>query len=411
MAPDIWAYKLTGNKHFEHPREEADRLVAQSADSDRFGEPWLPLARGERPPGKNAQEGDLFILVVSPGEGVAPYVHSVATVAESTPLDPEERPSAFKRSESGWFIRFSEACRVDEWGRLDEIITDLPEPWDPAEWKKGQDFVRNLTKNPKRSPPARGSALTVDFGEVSQPVEPIEPVSLGVKGSFIGVDLTAGSWESALDAGKKEFPAVELSADGDRLAFVAKRKFKTLTAFREWVDERRPTRLMIDGPCAVRGASLSEARDRWVFADSMAARLAERQLSTDKIPLFWTSRRTLEAFDGASRWIARSLALFGDLERENGIRALETYPNGVFVRLARSHWPGFRLTKKGKLEGRRQRTELLQAYVDGLDGVLRNHDDVDAAAAALVGALVEAGQVDELGAVDEGGIIYLARNP
>ena len=239
--------------------------------------------------------------------------------------------------------------------------------------------------------------------------KPIDPVALGAEGSFVGVDLTAGTWESAMDGGKKPFPAVELAGDGRRLRFVAKRDFETLTAFREWVDERRPTRLMIDGPCAVRGASLSAERNEWVYGE-MTTRLAERRLSADKIPLFWTSEGTLRAFGGASRWIARSLALFEDLERKDGRQALETYPNGVFVRLARLHWPGMPLARKSGSEGRGQRLALLRAYVDDLQDQLRTHDDIDAAAAALMGGFVEVGEVDELGAADEGGIIYLPPN-
>lgn len=130
------------------------------------------------------------------------------------------------------------------------------------------------------------------------------------------------------------------------------------------------------------------------------------------IKLFWTTENTLRRFDGAREWIARSLALFADLAgRGLGGRSFEVHPHAVFTLLQRSLRPGRPLAAKTTGEGREGRLGLLRAFVPGLQaGLLPDHDAVDSAATALMGALRESVLASRVGN-EAGGLIWIPDLP
>jgi hypothetical protein len=130
------------------------------------------------------------------------------------------------------------------------------------------------------------------------------------------------------------------------------------------------------------------------------------------VKLFWTTENTLRQFAGAREWIARSLALFADLARRGfGGRSFEVHPHAVFTLLQRSLRPGRPLAAKTTGEGREGRLGLLRAFVPSLPaGRLPDHDAVDSAAAALMGALRESGFTRGVGD-DAGGLIWVPDLP
>ncbi|MEZ4318756.1 MAG: DUF429 domain-containing protein [Myxococcota bacterium] len=226
-----------------------------------------------------------------------------------------------------------------------------------------------------------------------------------VRSRFVGVDLTAGVPETAYDTGPLPFPAV-LLARGATLELEDVRTFTSLRAFREWVEAVDPTGLAIDGPCGAVGIALDAERRRFVF-DAPDTRPAERELVKAGIRLFWTTRKTVESFDGAARWIARSLVVFEDL-RSAGRDPVETHPHGVFEMLRRADPDADGLAAKTSADGRRQRLALLAAHLPGLEGARLPDDDfVDAAAAALLAALRDEGRARPYGSVERGGQIWL----
>jgi hypothetical protein len=236
---------------------------------------------------------------------------------------------------------------------------------------------------------------------------------------WIGVDLTAGTRESRFDAGPAPFVSVELDGPVDNLALASVQFHDTLTAFVDALVDAPPTGLAIDGPCGACGIALDAERRDFVF-DAPATRPAERALARERIGLFWTTRATVENFDGAARWIARSFVLFEELFAR-GFDPVETHPHGVFTmrhRLdtATTSAGTSRLAKKTTPDGRRQRLDLLarrlpRSSFSDLDAALSNDDLLDAAAAALLAALRDAGRARALGEADQGGQIWLPIGP
>ncbi|MHB1773517.1 MAG: DUF429 domain-containing protein [Acidimicrobiales bacterium] len=79
--------------------------------------------------------------------------------------------------------------------------------------------------------------------------------------------------------------------------------------------------------------------------------------------------------------------------RQRGLRAIEVYPHAAFLELS----GGFRLGRKTTAEGRRQRSDLLEAAGVDLQGLdVTSHDTLDAAAAAVVARDARLGTADEV---------------
>src|SRR5206468_7906979 len=114
-------------------------------------------------------------------------------------------------------------------------------------------------------------------------------------------------------------------------------------------------------------------------------RSGELQLSREGVNLFWTTQNTVLRFEGASRWIARSLVLFSEQPERQKI---ETHPHGAFTFLWRMFGNSGTPPKKSKTAGRQARLAILRSFIPGLaDGMVPNHDALDAACAGLVAGL------------------------
>ncbi len=236
---------------------------------------------------------------------------------------------------------------------------------------------------------------------------------------WVGVDLTAGTRESRFDTGPAPFVAVTITRrerreEDEALHLADVQQFTTLTAFVDALVADPPTGIAIDGPCGACGIALDEHRRDFVF-DAPTTRPAEKALSREGIGLFWTTRATVENFDGAARWIARSFVLFEELIAR-GFDPVETHPHGVFTMLHRNRAAlegqnPTRLARKTSEAGRNERLALLAAMLGtpsvALGSKLVDDDALDAAAAALLAALRTAGRARPFGEPDQGGEIWL----
>ncbi len=163
----------------------------------------------------------------------------------------------------------------------------------------------------------------------------------------------------------------------------------------------------IDGPCDTNGLRLRSDWSGWDVRQRGARRDGEVALCREGIGLFWTTHATITRFDGASRWIARSLRLFGDRLGPAAPERIEVHPHGAFAvmwrRLARGALPN-----KKAVEGRRARLALLAAFIAGADQAhLPDHDAVDAGCAALVAGLHVLGLTRAVGTDAGGGRIWI----
>jgi hypothetical protein len=165
----------------------------------------------------------------------------------------------------------------------------------------------------------------------------------------------------------------------------------------------------IDGPCGTNGPRLLTDGTGWDRSiRSSATRGGELALSRQGVNLFWTTQNTVVNFDGASRWIARSIVLFDEMP---GIKKIETHPHGAFTFLWRLFGSKAGLPKKAKSPGRQARLSLLRSFITGLtDDMVPNHDALDAACAALVAGLYQLNLTTPFGTAQDGGQIWMPDN-
>jgi predicted nuclease with RNAse H fold len=158
-------------------------------------------------------------------------------------------------------------------------------------------------------------------------------------------------------------------------------------------------RVAIDAPSAL--SVLAHAEDDSLAPKFRAARCGEIALGRDAgIWVPWVS--PCEGGEVAP-WIAVGLSLFAAFAAA-GIEAVETYPHGVFRRLA-----GGRVPPKSSAEGRAQRVGLLRAAgVREQTLPLWDHDGLDALAAALVAADPSA---EALTCGHDGSAVWLPAHP
>jgi predicted nuclease with RNAse H fold len=235
------------------------------------------------------------------------------------------------------------------------------------------------------------------------------PVILTIAGppfTVIGIDPTAGTWESRMIEGPKRMPSFALHWDGS--AFHPTEKplqwHPTNQSFWQRVDEVGAALSCIDGPCRTNGPCLLSDDSGWEKRGKSGLRVGELELSRQGINLFWTTQNTVEKFDGASRWIARSLKLFS----EDGRAKIETHPHGAFTFLWRLFGGLGPLPKKKKRIGRDSRLALLKAFVPTLTLEMVPDDDaMDAACAALVAGFHQMGLTKAFGDDTNGGKIWM----
>lgn len=222
-------------------------------------------------------------------------------------------------------------------------------------------------------------------------------------GAFVavGVDPTAGTWASRMRAGPKPMAAVAISCDGRRLRLAGVERARTNADLWAFCRAAGARIVAVDGPCATNGLRLRARSRGWDLRSRGGRRDGEVALAAEGFSLFWTTHATLARFDGAARWIARSLRLFAD-PAGRAFERIEVYPHGAFRAL------GGRLPAKGTRAGRAGRLAVLARLVAGTSAAaLPDHDALDAAAAALVGALRGLGLARKVGTVEGGGEIWM----
>jgi hypothetical protein len=127
-------------------------------------------------------------------------------------------------------------------------------------------------------------------------------------------------------------------------------------------------------------SALVHADDESLAPKFRVARCGEIALGRDAG--VWVPWVSPAAGDVVAPWIAVGLSLFAAFAAA-GVDAVETYPHGVFRRLA----GGARVAPKSSPAGRAQRIGLLRAAgVTEVTLPLWDHDGLDALAAALVAA-------------------------
>ena len=179
----------------------------------------------------------------------------------------------------------------------------------------------------------------------------------------------------------------------------------TNAAFWDVVRDSRASLTCIDGPCDTSGLRLSDDHKRW--EPTVAGRIREGELALSRagVNLFWTTQNTVMKFDGASRWIARSLVLFSE---QPGQQKIETHPHGAFTFLWRMFGNWGTPPKKRKNPGRQARLAILRSFIPDLtESMVPNHDAVDAACAALVAGLHCLELTTPFGTVSESGAIWM----
>jgi hypothetical protein len=274
---------------------------------------------------------------------------------------------------------------------------------------KGQSFVKRLTPgtHAARKAAVRGSLQT--NSPETTPTFPSLVYSQKLPAfTVVGLDPTAGTWDSRMTQGPKKMPSFALRwengfrPDDQPLAW-----HTTNDAFRCEIDRREAILTCIDGPCGTSGPRLLRDGSPWCW-DANApkgARSGELALSLQGINLFWTTQNTVMKFEGASRWIARSLVLFSDCLEQ---RRIETHPHGAFTFLWRLFGGTKPLPKKSRAAGRNARLSLLRSFITGLsDEMVPNHDALDAACAALVAGLHHLELTTAFGLIDDGGQIWM----
>jgi predicted nuclease with RNAse H fold len=202
--------------------------------------------------------------------------------------------------------------------------------------------------------------------------------------------------------------ALEVSPDGAlRLVDHAVEWHDTNASFLSRIRRLSPAVVCIDGPCATNGLRVLPDWSGWDLKATGGVREAERLLAKEGVGLYWTTCGTVTRFDGASRWIARSLLLFEEVRAGAGV-PIETHPHGAFRFLRQILGIPPELERKSTREGRTERVQILQAFIQDLDAdVLGNHDAVDAAVAALIAALHWLGRTVAFGSATDGGEIRM----
>lgn len=199
--------------------------------------------------------------------------------------------------------------------------------------------------------------------------------------TVVGLDPMAGTWDSKMTEGLNQMPSFALR--WNRKEFLPceepLRLHLTNAAFWDVVRDSRASLTCIDGPCDTSGLRLSDDHKRWEPTVAGRIREGELVLSRAGVNLFWTTQNTVMKFDGASRWIARSLVLFSE---QPGQQKIETHPHGAFTFLWRMFGNWGTPPKKRKNPGRQARLAILRSFIPDLtESMVPNHDAVDAACA------------------------------
>ncbi|MDP1563850.1 MAG: DUF429 domain-containing protein [Pirellulaceae bacterium] len=397
-----WLYRFTGNDDYPDPVEEIDALCTLDANDEPT---YLLLANRSSPPLSGASCGEVVGLCTSLDNRL--ILHGTAVVAgECIRCDTPPSVLPIYGVLSGRVFRpLTDLERLPSDGLSDTTLGHA----DQETFLKGQSFVKRLTSGTRtaRKPAVRGPSKT-DSPETMPTFPSLVFSQKHPAFTVVGLDPTAGTWDSRMAQGPKKMPSFALRWEGgfrpDDQPLVW---HTTNDEFRSEVDRRGAILTCIDGPCGTNGPRLLRHRDPWCW-DANApkgTRGGELALSRQGINLFWTTQNTVMKFEGASRWIARSLVLLSYCPEQ---RKIETHPHGAFTFLWRLFGGNGILPKKSKPSGRNARLALLRSFVPGLsDGMVPNHDAVDAACAALIAGLHQLHLTTPFGSSSDGGQIWM----
>lgn len=394
-----WLYRFTTNDQYPNPLEEIDALCMLDSD----GEPtFLLLADRPAPPLSGSSCGDVVGLCTSQGGRLV--LHGTALVVGASLRG--DTPASVRPIYGELTGRCF--CPLKDVERLPSVV--LPESIlsyaDQATFLKGQSFVKRLGQGSRSVPPALAAPA-----RMTSSVSPTCPVMviphMPTEFKVVGIDPTAGTWESRMGMGLKEMPSFALrwagrrfEVDGNPLAWHLGNE-----SFHDEVSRRDAVVTCIDGPCGTNGPRLKADLSGWETSGSVGTRGGELALSRQGVNLFWTTQNTVMKFDGASRWIARSLVLFSEAPAR---RKVETHPHGAFTFLWRLFGGSGSIPKKSKTAGRQARLSMLRAFIDGLaDSMVPNHDAIDSACAALVAGLHHLGLTVPFGSPSDGGQLWM----
>lgn len=398
-----WIYRFTSNNDYPDPVEEIDALCTLDANDEPT---YLLLADRSSPPMSGASCGETVGLCTSQGKRL--ILHGMATVAgESVHGDtPPSVQPIYGNLANRTFCPLRDLERLP----FHELAETTLSHVEQESFLKGQSFVKRLTlgtRKARKSAPT-GSARIDAPDRVPAFPKLIFPQKFPAF-TVVGLDPTAGTWNSEMANGIKQMPSFALHWNGNGFRPADQPLVWHYTNKEFWteVDWSEAVLTCIDGPCETNGPRLLKDCDPWRWDENASSecRGGELALSRQGVNLFWTTQNTVMKFEGASRWIARSLVLFS--EAPNQLK-IETHPHGAFTFLWRHFGENGTPPKKSKPSGRSSRLALLRSFiVDLSDGMVPNHDAIDAACSALIAGLHQLGLTRPFGSSHDGGIIWM----
>ena len=414
-----WLYLFTKKKDFPEPLAEISALKAIDEEGDAF----LLLAKRERPPGSKAMPGDQFALCTRKEGSV--FCHALTTVAaqpRSEPTTPQTVAELYGSCCDRFFVKLS-GIEMKSEARATDIIHGFTAE-DERKWQKGKAFVKIVgasrevvRKRAPHRPPARHEGPAHHEGPAIPDRFHLRPKlqhTIGLPVTVMGLDPTAGEWCSRMMSGPKKMPSVRLNisaSDGlPRITWGGVDKHKDNKSFLDCVTGHKASYVCIDGPCDTNGLRCLPDWSDWDRTVRGGVRDGERDLARAGIGLFWTTFGTIMGFDGASRWIARSLRLFRDLPQvASHAKIIETHPHAAFTMLWRACGRTDALPKKTGRLGQDARIAMLKTFIAQLneEELNRDHDRIDAACAALVAAFHLLGLNRAFGTAANGGQVWV----
>ncbi|MFN9289063.1 MAG: DUF429 domain-containing protein [Planctomyces sp.] len=397
-----WIYRFTNNEAYPDPLEEIDALCTLDSNDEQT---YLLLANRNSPPMSRAARGDVIGLCTAREDRL--ILHGTAVVAGScirgaTPVGVQ---GIYGNLNNRVFCPLTDIRRVQSTELSPKILNDPQQ----ANFLRGQPCVKRLTARRRSSGMHNRDCQASMNPQSTYPELRLCPPNNSCEFVAVGLDPTAGTWESQMTTGPKLMPSFAIKWNGSEfrphespLAW-----HQTNECFFANVRRRQPTVTCIDGPCGTNGPRILRNQPLWSW-DPRAPRRprdGELALSAAGISLFWTTQNTVMNFDGASRWIARSLELFAN---SPGTTKIETHPHGAFTFLRRLFNDVAPLPNKSTEQGRLARIAMLRVYISGLAAeMVPNHDAVDAACAALVAGLHQLGLTTPFGTDESGGQIWM----
>jgi hypothetical protein len=252
-----WIYRFTTNDQYPDPLEEIDALCAVDANEEPV---FLLLADRTSPPMYASFCGEIVGLCTS--DNVWLILHGTAVVAG--PCVRGNTPSSVRPIYGELTGRVF--CPLKDLERLPTGM--LPEETlshtDQNQFLKGQSFAKRLT--PAHHGARRRATLVPPGAKSSEAVTLSTPLTFPIlvfrqvssPFTVVGLDATAGTWESKMVEGRKKMPSFCLRWDGkgftpddSPLNWHLRNE-----GFEDEVNGRQARVVCIDGPCDSNGPRL-----------------------------------------------------------------------------------------------------------------------------------------------------------